>query len=156
MTTSRPSSGNTMAGYKRQLNSRTREGSEQCNEYQNELSTIGMRIRQAVDNGYQAPHDPVRGRDDAQDQFSNVCVQDNSRFTTPEYKRTSMEGGRQPPMLVNQRTMSSSSSLEAWETNLDERLSLIENAIMRNKLGAGDFMMSGTKRGFDQLEMDRW
>lgn len=118
-------------------------------QFQNELSTIGMRIRQSVDQGYRVPEPP---RTTTQAGFSNVCVQDNSNFTIPEYKRVPLPSAKQPPMLVNQRTVSSSSSLEMWEDKLDERLNNIDNDIMRNKLGAGDFMLGGTKRAFGELE----
>ncbi|SCU97714.1 LAFA_0G12860g1_1 [Lachancea sp. 'fantastica'] len=101
---------------------------------QNALSTIGMRIRQSVDRGYQvSSQQPTVPRD--------ACpVQDNSEMTIPMYKRVPLPNAKQPPMLVNARTISSSSSLEIWENQLDERLELIDNDIMRNK------------RAFDQVE----
>ncbi|CEP61659.1 Dif1p LALA0_S03e07888g [Lachancea lanzarotensis] len=113
---------------------------------QNELSTIGMRIRQSVDRGYQ-----IGGNHQQQLSSSSTTttstiprdacmVQDNSELTIPMYKRVPMPGAKQPPMLVNARTISSSSSLEIWENELDQRLELIDNDIMRNK------------RAFDQVE----
>ncbi|SCV02646.1 LAMI_0H01508g1_1 [Lachancea mirantina] len=133
---------------KRQLHAAILPQSD-LNGCQGALSTMGMRIRQSVDRGYQTPQSlsaPVS----SPSHFSNVCMQDNSNFTIPEYKRVPLSGARQAPMLVNERTVSSSSSLAMWESQLDERLEHIDNDIMRNKLGAGDLMM-GVKRGFDQV-----
>lgn len=128
-------------------------------EFQDKLSTLGMRIRQAVDNGYQVTTEnsgistissssgaPTNSSSGA---FSNICIQDNTRFTIPEYKRVPIT--REPPMLVNQRTVSSNSTLEQWEQNIEQRLSCIDDDIMRNKLGANDFLL-GSKRSFDDLE----
>lgn len=134
---------------KRQLHSAIERQHDQYSG-QSALSTIGMRIRQSIDQGYQVPRAPAATQDST---FSNVCVQDNSRFTIPEYKRVPLPSAKQAPMLVNERTVSSSSSLEMWENQLDERLEHIDNDIMRNKLGAGDLML-GTKRGF--AEVDEW
>ncbi|SCU90431.1 LAME_0E08548g1_1 [Lachancea meyersii CBS 8951] len=114
---------------------------------QNQLSTIGMRIRQSVDRGYQISAGLATQQQQQQQQQQHpeaprdACfVQDNSEMTIPMYKRVPMPGSKQPPMLVNARTVSSSSSLEMWEHQLDERLELIDNDIMRNK------------RAFDQVE----
>ncbi|CAH02170.1 Dif1p [Kluyveromyces lactis] len=133
-------------------------------EYHDKLSTLGMRIRQAVDNGYQgvSVHNTANntiaatsGSNGSNSSingagFSNICVQDNTRFTIPEYKRVAL--AKQPPMLVNQRTVSMNSNLEQWEQNLDQRLSSIDDDIMRNKLGASDFLSGASKRSFDDLE----
>lgn len=132
-------------------------------EYQDKLSTIGMRIRQAVDNGYKGVTVGSNGvsgaasstgnamaADNNGSGFSNICVQDNTRFTIPEYKRVALT--KQAPMLVNQRTVSMNSNLEQWEQNLDQRLSSIDDDIMRNKLGANDFLSGASKRSFDDLE----
>ncbi|CAR22966.1 Damage-regulated import facilitator 1 [Lachancea thermotolerans] len=115
------------------------QGIERQNEQyacQGALSTIGMRIRQSVDRGYQvsgaAPAPAAR--------TAASCVQDNSELTIPDYKRVPMPSSKQAPMLVNSRTVSSSSSLEMWENQLDERLEHIDNDIMRNK------------RAFEQVE----
>lgn len=67
-------------------------------------------------------------------------MQDNSQLTIPDYKRVPLPDSKQAPMLVNARTVSSSSSLEMWESQLDERLENIDNDIMRNK------------RAFEQVE----
>ncbi|AMD22064.1 HGL276Cp [Eremothecium sinecaudum] len=132
--------------YKRHLQHGIKSSATQ-DVYRNSLSTIGMRIRQAVDNGYQVPRDS---------KAANNCVQDNSDYTIPEYKRVPMRNGTAAPMLVNQRTVSSSSTLEEWDSQLDERLNLIDDNIMRNKLGARDLMLGGTKRGFEELAEDGW
>ncbi|AGO12469.1 AaceriAER122Cp [[Ashbya] aceris (nom. inval.)] len=139
---------------KRQLQRAAPAAPEQY-QYQHQLSTLGMRIRQAVDNGYRAPQDPVRAAV-PHTVPAAACVQDNTMYTIPDYKRVPLAADRAPPMLVNQRTVSSTSSLQAWESQLDERLSLIDSSIMHNKLGAGEFMLGGTKRAFDQLETDNW
>ncbi|SCV04847.1 LANO_0G12926g1_1 [Lachancea nothofagi CBS 11611] len=111
-------------------------------ECQNRLSTIGMRIRQSVDRGYQVENGSSGLPGDAGHVTPrDACaVQDNSQLTIPVYKRVPMPGAKQAPMLVNARTVSSSSSLEMWEHQLDERLELIDNDIMRNK------------RAFEQVE----
>lgn len=41
-------------------------------------------------------------------------------------------------MLVNERSVSSTSSLEMWEKDLDERLQMIDQNISRNKNGAAE------------------
>ena len=102
---------------------------------QSALSTIGMRIRQSVDRGYQ-----VSSGQETSQSTRNLCVQDNSQLTIPDYKRVPLPDSKQAPMLVNARTVSSSSSLEMWESQLDERLENIDNDIMRNK------------RAFEQVE----
>ncbi|SCU98627.1 LADA_0H14356g1_1 [Lachancea dasiensis] len=117
-------------------------------EGQNRLSTLGMRIRQSVDRGYQVGDSPSAAASTSPAKFGSTggasqdacSVQDNSDFTIPAYKRVPLPAAKQPPMLVNARTVSSSSSLEMWEHQLDERLELIDNDIMRNK------------RAFDQVE----
>lgn len=96
-------------------------------DYQMQLGTIGMRIRQSVDQGYKLP---------------SSFVQDNSSMTIPEYKRVPLP--KNPPMLVNERTVSSSSSIEAWENDLDQRLTTIDDKTLTDKLGM--------KRNWDQVD----
>lgn len=58
-------------------------------------------------------------------------------------------------MLVNQRTVSSTSSLEMWEDSLDQRLNVIDGDMMRNKLGSNDLevLFNGpSKRNWEQAE----
>ncbi|GAV52603.1 hypothetical protein ZYGR_0AG05940 [Zygosaccharomyces rouxii] len=111
---------------KKQLQIRI-EPQEEKYDYQNQLGTIGMRIRQSVDQGYRLP---------------NKFVQDNSSVTIPDYKRVPMS--KNPPMLVNQRTVSSTSSIEAWENDLDQRLTTIDDQSLTDKLGM--------KRNWDQAD----
>lgn len=140
---------------KRQLQSGIQPQFEEY-KYQNELSTIGMRIRQSVGNGYKIHAQEPQNYSVDYRGYSNNCIQDNSSTTIPEYKRVPMPTSRQTPMLVNQRTISSSSALEMWEDKLDQRLTSIDNDIMKNKLGASDFMsnigLSGTKRNFEDFK----
>lgn len=103
---------------------------------QGQLGTIGMRIRQSVDQGYKLPSSSLHGGQAAR------CVQDNSSVTIPEYKRVPLT--RDAPLLVNQRTVSSTSSLEAWEETLDQRLTTIDDQALNEKLGI--------KRNWDQAE----
>lgn len=106
-----------------------------------------MRIRQSVDQGYKVP---VTQQEKG---FSNCCVQDNSGVTIPEYKRVPLS--TPAPMLVNQRTVSSTSSLENWEDSLDQRLNVIDGDMMRNKLGSSDLevLFNGpSKRNWEQAE----
>lgn len=106
-----------------------------------------MRIRQSVDQGYKVP---VTQQEQG---FSNCCVQDNSGVTIPEYKRVPLS--TPAPMLVNQRTVSSTSSLEMWEDSLDQRLNVIDGDMMRNKLGSNDLevLFNGpSKRNWEQAE----
>ncbi|CDO92250.1 unnamed protein product [Kluyveromyces dobzhanskii CBS 2104] len=127
-------------------------------QFQDSLATLGMRIRQAVDNGYKGISVPngstnsgaATGNSINGAGFSDICMQDNTRFTIPEYKRVAL--AKQPPMLVNERTVSMNSNLEQWEQNLDQRLSSIDDDIMRNKLGASDFLSGCSKRNFDDLD----
>ncbi|AQZ13641.1 DIF1 (YLR437C) and SML1 (YML058W) [Zygosaccharomyces parabailii] len=102
-------------------------------DFQSQLGTIGMRIRQSVDQGYKLP---------ATHNTQPRCVQDNSSVTIPEYKRVPLT--RDAPLLVNQRTVSSTSSLEAWEETLDQRLTTIDDQALNEKLGI--------KRNWDQAE----
>lgn len=127
---------------------------EQYN-YQMQLGTIGMRIRQSVDQGYRVPQSQSSGPQTQP--ASRACVQDNSQMTVPEYKRVPLPATRAAPMLVNQRTVSSSSSsLEMWEDSLDQRLSVINDDMLRNKLGAGDldaiFNGAANKRNWEQVD----
>ncbi|QLL32408.1 hypothetical protein HG536_0C05770 [Torulaspora globosa] len=122
---------------------------------QMQLGTIGMRIRQSVDQGYQVPQQ--NGLAQPQGASQRACVQDNSQITIPEYKRVPLPASRAAPMLVNQRTVSSSSSsLEMWEDSLDQRLSMIDDDMLRNKLGAGDldamFHGGANKRNWEQVD----
>ncbi|CAR26617.1 ZYRO0B14014p [Zygosaccharomyces rouxii] len=94
---------------------------------QMKLGTMGMRIRQSVDQGYRLP---------------SKFVQDNSSVTIPDYKRVPLP--KNPPMLVNQRTVSSTSSIETWENDLDQRLTTIDDKTLTDKLGM--------KRNWDQVE----
>lgn len=139
---------------KRQLHIPIEPQHEQYN-YQSRLGTMGMRIRQSVDQGYKLPNGQGQGQD--QNQFLNACVQDNSSVTIPEYKRVPLPSSITAPMLVNQRTVSSASasSLEMWEDSLDQRLNVIDGEIMRNKLGSGDLnvMFNGSnKRNWEQAD----
>lgn len=127
--------------------------------YQNRLGTMGMRIRQSVDQGYKLPaekagHSGQLQQATSSNGYSDACIQDNSTVTIPEYKRVPLPAQRTAPMLVNQRTVSSTSSLEMWEDSLDQRLSMIDGDIMRNKLGAGDLdlMFSNNKRNWQQAD----
>lgn len=133
---------------KRPLHVQIAPQDEQYN-YQMQLGTIGMRIRQSVDQGYRVPQNSAQAP-------NNVCVQDNSQITIPEYKRVPLPASRAAPMLVNQRTVSSSSSLEMWEDSLDQRLSVIDGDMLRNKMGAGDldmiFQGGNHKRNWEQVD----
>lgn len=142
---------------KRQLHIPIQPQNEQY-EYQLKLGTVGMRIRQSVDQGYKLPSNAqnslIQGKQ--QHEFSNACIQDNSTVTIPEYKRVPLPSACPAPMLVNQRTASSSaSSLEVWEDSLDQRLNMIDGDIMRNKLGSGDLDLmfaNGQKRNWEQAD----
>lgn len=123
---------------------------QEAYEFQSKLGSLGMRIRQSVDQGYKVPVSHQQHQE-----FSNSCVQDNSGVTIPEYKRVPLPASTPAPMLVNQRTVSSTSSLEVWEDSLDQRLNTIDSDIMRNKLGSSDLevLFSGpSKRNWEQAE----
>ncbi|QLQ79928.1 hypothetical protein HG537_0C05770 [Torulaspora globosa] len=144
----------TISPVKRPLHIPISSQDEQYN-YQMQLGTIGMRIRQSVDQGYKVPQQ--NGQIQAQGVSQRACVQDNSQITIPEYKRVPLPASRAAPMLVNQRTVSSSSSsLEMWEDSLDQRLSMIDDDMLRNKLGAGDldamFHGGANKRNWEQVD----
>ena len=133
------------------IRDRLREQEPQCcgTAGQANARAIGSARGSATASGAAAPAAAGSRGSNQNADFSNICMQDNTRFTIPEYKRVPMY--KQPPMLVNQRTVSSNSTLEQWEQNLDQRLSSIDNDIMRNKLGASDFLL-GSKRSFDDLD----
>lgn len=142
---------------KRQLQIPIQPQNEQY-EYQLKLGTVGMRIRQSVDQGYKLPssYDSNAQKQGKHQEFSNACIQDNSTVTIPDYKRVPLPSACPAPMLVNQRTASSSaSSLEMWEDSLDQRLNMIDGDIMRNKLGSGDLDLmfaNGQKRNWEQVD----
>ncbi|KAL6943116.1 hypothetical protein ACO0RG_002101 [Hanseniaspora osmophila] len=121
-------------------------------QYHDELSTMGMRIRQSVDQGYQMPSNYTTMNMNTNNQVLNgntynnnnnnnntgfngggVTTQDNSSYTIPEYKRVPMHNfmGNPQQMLINQNitgsSTSSASSLESWENRVQERLCNIGN-----------------------------
>ncbi|KAH3900006.1 Dif1p SCDLUD_004323 [Saccharomycodes ludwigii] len=118
---------------------------QQSYEYQDRLSTVGMRIRQAIDTGYKIPP-PVQQQQQQQQQqpHSNNIVQDNSIYTIPDYKRVPLLN-KEPPMLVNQQS-SSDSTLELWENNLEQRLYTLDNT-----LNTDSEFNRAVKRGFDDI-----
>lgn len=127
------------------------QAEDETYSYQSQLGTMGMRIRQSVDQGYKLPSSGAQRQQQCGDNYSNVCIQDNSTVTIPEYKRVPLPAQHTAPMLVNQRTVSSASSLEMWEDSLDQRLNMIDGDIMRNKMGAGDLdIMFNNKRNWEQ------
>ncbi|CCC72171.1 hypothetical protein NCAS_0J02040 [Naumovozyma castellii] len=100
---------------------------------QQQLSTVGMRIRQKIDQGYQfattnnvtaASLDntgaPVR------DYASMVVPQFNTRLTVPQ-------SNFQPPMLVNQRTVSTSSSLDMFNRQQKNSFEEDDEEILYNR-----------------------
>ncbi|CCF55991.1 hypothetical protein KAFR_0A05560 [Kazachstania africana CBS 2517] len=92
---------------KRQVNSSDDTKPEQYN-YQKALSTVGMRVRQKIDQGYNIPFNAK----------NNPSLQSNIKeyagLIVPQYRQTTAGANFEPPMLVNQRTVSTASSLEMF------------------------------------------
>ncbi|KAL3233531.1 hypothetical protein RNJ44_03571 [Nakaseomyces bracarensis] len=95
------------------------------NNYQ-ELNQLSQRIRDKVSQGYQLPEQPIQ--------------------------RVPLPPMAQAPMLVNERTVSSSSSLEMWERDLDERLEMIDKNISNNKNGAAELNKMFASGKLDEME----
>lgn len=140
-------------------NAATSQANNMALQYHDELSTMGMRIRQSVDQGYQMPSNYTTMNNNSHSQastasnntgFNNSPIQDNSTYTIPEYKRVPMHNfmGNPQQMLINQGINGSSSSstrsassLEMWESRVQERLcnigedganaEIIENVLKR-------------------------
>lgn len=77
-----------------------------------DMNGVSQRIRERVSQGYQLP--------------------------PQQFQRVPLPPMAQAPMLVNERWVSSTSSLEMWEKDLDERLQMIDQNISRNKNGAAE------------------
>ncbi|CCD27161.1 Dif1p NDAI_0J02690 [Naumovozyma dairenensis CBS 421] len=76
--------------------------------YQNKLSTVGMRIRQKIDQGYYN-HSNASLQNDG-------LIRDYASMIVPQFN-TKVILNRQPPMLVNQRTVSTQSDLDTMFHN---------------------------------------
>lgn len=77
-----------------------------------QLMTVGMRIRQRVDQGY-ASSTPGT----SQASLQPAVIRDYSSVIVPQFTRSPLPTAHSlPPMLINQRTMSTeASSLEKWD-----------------------------------------
>ena len=74
--------------------------------------TVGMRIRQRVDQGYAS-----RTPGTSQASLQPGVIRDYSSVIVPQFTRSPLPTANSlPPMLINQRTMSTeASSLEKWD-----------------------------------------
>lgn len=91
-----------------------------------DLSQISQRIRDRVSQGYQLPEQ--------------------------QFQRVPLPPMAQAPMLVNERTASSTSSLEMWERDLEERLEMIDKNISNNKNGAAELNKMFATGKLDEME----
>ena len=100
---------------KRQLQQQQQQQDQQQQQqdfHKDQLMTVGMRIRQRVDQGY-ASRTP--GTSDAS--LHPGVIRDYSSVIVPQFTRSPLPTANSlPPMLINQRTMSTeASSLEKWD-----------------------------------------
>lgn len=78
----------------------------------------------------------------SKEELSNVANRVRSsvaqRYPAERIERVAMPTQMAPPMLASfhSSSLDSTSSLEMWENNLEERLDSIEHDIAMNKLGA--------------------
>lgn len=91
-----------------------------------ELTQLSQKIRDRVSQGYQLPEQ--------------------------QFQRVPLPPMAQAPMLVNERTVSSSSSLEIWERDLDERLEMIDKNISNNKNGAAELNKMFASGKLEEME----
>ncbi|CCH45743.1 hypothetical protein BN7_5329 [Wickerhamomyces ciferrii] len=120
-----------MSQVKRQLN-HTLQSSEQY-PHQEALKVVPTRIRYFVNQGYQ--NQP----------------QLQSQQPIPEYKkplRVPLPSDIVKPPMLSENTSSFGSSLDEWESNLEERLQYIDEKMGNDK----SFGQVGVKRGFESVE----
>ncbi|CAI4047184.1 hypothetical protein SKDZ_12G4600 [Saccharomyces kudriavzevii ZP591] len=99
---------------KRQLHQQQQDQQDQQKQedlHKDQLMTVGMRIRQRVDQGY-ASSTPGT----SQASLQPGVIRDYSSVIVPQFTRSPLPTANSlPPMLINQRTMSTeASSLEKW------------------------------------------
>ncbi|CAI4035329.1 hypothetical protein SMKI_12G4800 [Saccharomyces mikatae IFO 1815] len=95
---------------KRQLHQQ--QDQQQQDFHKEQLMTVGMRIRQRVDQGYAS-----RTPGTSQASLQPGVIRDYSSVIVPQFTRSPLPTANSlPPMLINQRTMSTeASSLEKWD-----------------------------------------
>lgn len=95
--------------------------------YQHQLSTMGMRIRKSVADGYQT---------------SSVSPSSNGEATVSYggFKRVPLPSNVVvPPLLSNMTSSARGSSFEEWESNLDLRLQRIDNRLQTQGFNKRNF-----------------
>ncbi|CAI7255648.1 BBT_collapsed_G0039400.mRNA.1.CDS.1 [Saccharomyces cerevisiae] len=85
---------------------------QQQDFHKDQLMTVGMRIRQRVDQGYAS-----RTPSTSDASLQPGVIRDYSSVIVPQFTRSPLPTANSlPPMLINQRTMSTeASSLEKWD-----------------------------------------
>jgi hypothetical protein len=109
----------------------------QATPFQNELQTIGMRIRKSVSDGYQTAGN-IQQQQQQQQQTQTQTQSAFSRVPLPSSVVV-------PPLLSNNTSTMSTygSNLEEWESNLDTRL---------NTIGENMETQGINKRNFENMD----